>query len=485
MKKTFLFLFLFLLLSFSCKRTEVKNPAAPLLGLGKITPAETHRAIDRCCFTYTLRNYAPKIDPQISAPYTQTFFLSNAFMNWELLFSESLTATYVSPESHADFVFQFVGPGEVRFPPDTLPLGWLPQPVASLTSRTDLADGTVFFSLDADHFWTPDQLVRVFLYQVGAGLGLTASDNPQSIMYPFMVNKPNEKVISVIELASAQKIRELYGKPGYNEWLPQDALPFTLPTRIEAVTLNEKALLLFPDEGQLWAFDPQRKPAWQPKQAPPSLPGLLTLFAVNSKAYALTTDALWEYDLEKDRWLQQPNALPFVPTPGAFGMASYRQPDVRKENGFVFYLEKTNADTFVKTWQYEQTAGIWTPKKTYNLGPLPTTAPALFTPAPYGQALVQVPGQPVALQYLTESDAWGVRPVFPDYRTDPLTALSWSLRNRAYALASSGQLWQYVGREWTELGATPFAASEVSFHFSLKCRGFAGTRSGKFWMYSP
>jgi hypothetical protein len=470
-----------LLLPFACKRTEVKNPAEPLLGLGKITPATPRRAINRCCLTYTLRNYAPNIDPQISTPYTQVFVLGNAFENWGLAFGDFLTATYVSPESHADLIFEFVSPGEGTFPSDTLPQGWLAQPVASLTRRTDLSDGRVIFSLNADHFWTTYQLTHVFHYQIGAGLGLAASDDPQSIMYPFMVENP----ASNIELASTQKIRELYEEPGCNEWIVQDALPFTLPTRVETVTVNEKTLLLFPDEAQLWEFSPQRKPAWQPRKTPPPLPGLLTLFPANHKAYALTTDALWEYDLAQDQWLRQPKTLPFVPTSGAFGMASYSRPDFRKENGFVFYLEKTNDETFVKTWQYEPTTGTWTPKKAYNLGPLATTAPALFTAAPYGGTLVQIPGQPVALQYFTESDTWGVRPVFPDYRADPLLAHSWSLRDRAYALSTSGQLWQYAGREWIDLGATPFPASEVSCHFSLKCRGFVGTRSGKFWEYSP
>ncbi|WP_373515326.1 hypothetical protein [Persicitalea sp.] len=482
MKKSLLLLFL--LTFFSCKQTEVENPADPLLGLGHVTPAETHRAIDRCCFTYTLSNYAPKAAPQISTPYTQLFLLGNGFAGW-LRSAESLTGTYVSPESHADFVFQFVSPGEGTFPPDTLPLGWLPQPVASLSRRTDLPDGTVFFFLNADHFWTADQLTRIFLYQIGAALGLAASDNPQSVMYPFMVDKEDEAVSSLFDLATTEKVRELYGKPSCNEWLGQDALPFTLPARVETVTVNEKALLLFPDEGQLWEFDPQRKPAWQPKKIPPPLPGLLMLFPANNKAYALTTDALWEYDLAQDQWLRHPKALPFVPTPGAFGMASYSLPDFRQEIGFVFYLEKTNGDTFVKTWQYEPTLGAWTPKKAYNLGPLATTSHALFTPAPYGGALVQVPGQPLALEYFTESDAWAVRPAYPNYRTDPLLVHSWALRDRAYALAASGQLWQYAGRTWVELGATPFPTAEVSFHFSLKCRGFAGTRSGKFWEYLP
>lgn len=481
MKKFIPYLLILIIDSTACKYPELEKKEVPIWGLGTITPAQSYRAFNTCCLTYTLKNYAPSLDPQVSSPYQQTKLLTDSFLVWSTILEPYFTTLYVSPESHADVVFQFVNPAESPFVPDTLPKGWLSKTVESLVSRTDQPDGTILLSLNASHYWTIEQLYHVYLYEIGAVMGLAASDDPGSMMYPFM----GQFATVDLDITSSAPMRELYRNANCDEWQVLESYPFSGNEPFLTTVLNEKGYLLGTVSNQLWEFDPDQKPQWIPKNALPSATELVSFFALNQKLIGMGASSLWEYDPQADAWLKKSDILPFKIVNRSYGMPARAANDFNFENGYYFFVEKVGTNTMIKTWKLDPTTYQWTEKKSYNLGGSANPANILFSTYQMGAALIQLTDQPLTLIYNSYSDTWIIGPAFPDFGSEPTGRLAWAMRERTYMLTPNANMWNFAFGRWQALRKAPFGTADILFHFSLKCRGYTGTSKNNFWLYIP
>jgi hypothetical protein len=462
-----------------CDKLVIKDEVSPKWGLGKLANATAKRNISDCCLTFTLRTYFSQGDPQISSPAFQTSLLNSAFDLWALAIDKSFI--YVAPNNKADVIFQFASPEQVAFTPDTIYTGWLPQPVESLVAISKNPNGTIILSLNDNHYWTPNELIHVFLYQIGAILGVPASNNPASIMYPYMGENPSID----IEFATSFTLQQLYENAVCDTWQPVEKLPFTAQGNYATFSIGLKGYVCLIDQNQLWEFDPRSMPQWTKKNPPATFQTIQTTFSANNKGYILTPNLLWEYDPANDRWNEYPTKLPFKATGRVVSMAIKEVRNDLKERGYVFFTETIANNTQLHCWEFNPTVETWTQKSSYKLSANASFEQASLSLNTFSIGLFLLPKQSLVLQYHFYNDNWSVRTPFPGFQTQQFPLMAWSLRRRTYLFTNNSELWQYAYAEWGQNTPPPFASKDIVFDFSFPCRGYVATKNGDFWAYAP
>lgn len=468
MKKYTLFLlFLCLSLLMGCYE-KIENTRPRIRGLSAFQNQSLTRNIDACCLTYSFANYTSRLPILTQEVLLEQGIIGWAFNMGNFAFSKGKTG------EKTDLTIQFVSPEMVEFKVDTVRRGWIASPVESLGLVHRKDDGTYILYLNQAHDWTENRLGAILFHQLGVVLGLPVSDDPRSIMYPYMV----DLAVPLIDIKSGYKIDSLYNSTHCDSWQEIGKIPFQPSSNHSYQTFStyEKAFVIV-NGSEMWAFDPFATPQWSSK-TPPNFKGLsFTIFGVNNKAYAITTPNTnqhewWEYDLTSDTWNRLNTPLPFFSSQPLISHSV-------NDKGYVLYTDQGR----INIWEFSPTTKNWVSKKSYPV--LPNTSLQQNLLATHTQKLLLVlPLDNEVIRYDPTTNNWIQDPPFPGFKNKDIPSILLSTKFRTYAYTPSHQMWEYA-LQWTALTSPSSPPNSVLFGLSLKCRGYLITNDGRQWYYQP
>jgi len=196
-------------ISLSCE--TVPDPSSKAYYISSSTIAALRKPAKECTYRYKLENAFSKLDNQTQQQAVRAGFDLWQKGNPNIVFLQRQDVVV------AEIIIRFVASSEIKGEIKKSPFGLIKGDIGVLSSVKEENNAYVIL-LDSDFSWDSQAITRVLAYHVGIFLGMSVSEDSNSLLYPYYIKETVR--LSDTDLSQIRTLYPTLCSNSCNQFLP-------------------------------------------------------------------------------------------------------------------------------------------------------------------------------------------------------------------------------------------------------------------------